>query len=193
MPGQHSGSPLAAIALKRCHFMPRMLPQRPPSRWAPVESGQLPTQHRPLYLLIKRLHFLPYQGSSKSHDRRRPVGAPWGQILRSPAIHAIVVNNFTFHYALYILMNWMPTYFEELLGTLLPALFSGNPPGYTLQFAGCGQTIAATCFRYRPINDGRCKICAIPGHFRFLSLVRILWRLDDCALELACCHRKEAH
>ena len=55
---------------------------------------------------------------SKQPGRRRPSGAPWGRMLRSPAVLAIIVNNFTFHYALYILMNWMPTYFSELLGAL---------------------------------------------------------------------------
>lgn len=38
---------------------------------------------------------------------------PWKRIMSSPAVWAIVVNNFTFHYALYVLMNWLPTYFEQ--------------------------------------------------------------------------------
>uniref|UniRef100_A0A0D9XPX4 Major facilitator superfamily (MFS) profile domain-containing protein n=1 Tax=Leersia perrieri TaxID=77586 RepID=A0A0D9XPX4_9ORYZ len=42
----------------------------------------------------------------------RTVKIPWGRILFSPPIWAIVVNNFTFHYALYVLMNWLPTYFK---------------------------------------------------------------------------------
>lgn len=37
---------------------------------------------------------------------------PWKRILISLPVWAIVVNNFTFHYALYVLMNWLPTYFE---------------------------------------------------------------------------------
>ncbi|KAL6556742.1 putative anion transporter 5 [Orobanche gracilis] len=37
---------------------------------------------------------------------------PWRKIIFSPPIWAIVINNFTFHYALYVLMNWLPTYFE---------------------------------------------------------------------------------
>ncbi|KAL2326516.1 hypothetical protein Fmac_025574 [Flemingia macrophylla] len=37
---------------------------------------------------------------------------PWVKILTSFPVWAIVVNNFTFHYALYVLMNWLPTYFE---------------------------------------------------------------------------------
>lgn len=32
-------------------------------------------------------------------------------------VWGIVMNNFSFHYALYVLMNWLPTYFE--LGLLL--------------------------------------------------------------------------
>ncbi|KAL4348605.1 hypothetical protein GQ457_17G004250 [Hibiscus cannabinus] len=37
---------------------------------------------------------------------------PWKRILVCGPVWAIVVNNFTFHYALYVLMNWLPTYFE---------------------------------------------------------------------------------
>lgn len=40
------------------------------------------------------------------------VNIPWMKILTSLPVWAIVVNNFTFHYALYVLMNWLPTYFE---------------------------------------------------------------------------------
>lgn len=40
---------------------------------------------------------------------------PWGVMMRSPAVCAIVVNNFAFHYATYVMMNWLPTYFQKLL------------------------------------------------------------------------------
>lgn len=56
--------------------------------------------------------------NGKSKSRRVPVvvtngnGIPWLKILTSLPVWAIVVNNFTFHYALYVLMNWLPTYFE---------------------------------------------------------------------------------
>ncbi|XP_050368697.1 probable anion transporter 5 [Argentina anserina] len=42
----------------------------------------------------------------------RTAEIPWKKILLSLPVWAIVVNNFTFHYALYVLMNWLPTYFE---------------------------------------------------------------------------------
>lgn len=42
----------------------------------------------------------------------RTTSIPWKRIMLSLPIWAIVVNNFTFHYGLYVLMNWLPTYFE---------------------------------------------------------------------------------
>ncbi|KAL6967139.1 putative anion transporter 5 [Sarracenia purpurea var. burkii] len=42
----------------------------------------------------------------------RSAQIPWKRIILSLPVWAIVINNFTFHYALYVLMNWLPTYFE---------------------------------------------------------------------------------
>jgi hypothetical protein len=39
--------------------------------------------------------------------------ALWASLLRSSAVWAIVVNNFAFHYAFYLVMNWLPTYFNR--------------------------------------------------------------------------------
>lgn len=44
---------------------------------------------------------------------------PWGVMMMSPAIWAIIATNFAFHYATYVLMSWMPTYFHHLLGESL--------------------------------------------------------------------------
>lgn len=50
----------------------------------------------------------------KQLQEKAKVGAiPWKKIFLSLPVWAIVVNNFTFHYALYVLMNWLPTYFEK--------------------------------------------------------------------------------
>jgi ACS family sodium-dependent inorganic phosphate cotransporter len=40
---------------------------------------------------------------------------PWRRMIVHPAVWSIVVNNFTFHYAFYIVMNWLPTYFDKVL------------------------------------------------------------------------------
>lgn len=37
---------------------------------------------------------------------------PWGVLIRSSAVWAILSNNFAFHYATYVLMSWLPTYFQ---------------------------------------------------------------------------------
>ena len=47
---------------------------------------------------------------------RKPRGTPWGGLLTSPAVLVIMLNNFTFHYAFFILMSWMPTFYEQKLG-----------------------------------------------------------------------------
>lgn len=52
----------------------------------------------------------------------KPGSTPWGRMLKSSALWAIVINNFTFHYAFYVIMNWLPTYFESLLGVELSTL-----------------------------------------------------------------------
>ncbi|CAM9760326.1 unnamed protein product [Choristocarpus tenellus] len=44
---------------------------------------------------------------------------PWGVMIRSSAVWAIVSNNFGFHYGTYVLMSWMPTYFQDLVGVSL--------------------------------------------------------------------------
>ena len=46
----------------------------------------------------------------------RPVATPWRAMLTHPAVWAIVVNNYTFHYAFYVVMNWLPTYFDKVGG-----------------------------------------------------------------------------
>jgi hypothetical protein len=47
------------------------------------------------------------------HAKGRPAPTPWRAMLCSPAVWAIVVNNFAFHYAFYVVMNWLPTYFNR--------------------------------------------------------------------------------
>lgn len=53
--------------------------------------------------------------ASGATRRRRALKTPWKNILSHPATWSIVINNFTFHYAFYIVMNWLPTYFDKVL------------------------------------------------------------------------------
>ncbi|XP_010251702.1 PREDICTED: probable anion transporter 6 [Nelumbo nucifera] len=64
----------------------------------------------------------------------RPVKVPWKRMLISLPIWAIVVNNFTFHYALYVLMNWLPTYFKQGLHLSLQDMGSSKMFPYLNMF-----------------------------------------------------------
>ena len=52
----------------------------------------------------------------------RHNATPWRSIILHPAVWAIIINNYSFHYAFYVVMNWLPTYFDRLLGTNLALL-----------------------------------------------------------------------
>ncbi len=44
----------------------------------------------------------------------RPPSTPWAKMMRHRAVWAIILNNFTFHYAFYVVMIWLPTYFDKV-------------------------------------------------------------------------------
>lgn len=52
---------------------------------------------------------------SAGKAKARRVPTPWRRMITHPAVWAIVVNNFTFHYSFYVVMNWLPTYFDKVL------------------------------------------------------------------------------
>jgi ACS family sodium-dependent inorganic phosphate cotransporter len=53
---------------------------------------------------------LPVLSTESSTRKKTPM-----EFLKHPSVLAVVVNNFTFHYAFYIVMNWLPTYFDTVL------------------------------------------------------------------------------
>lgn len=55
--------------------------------------------------------------SPKGKGAPRPT--PWARLAASPAVWAITASNFAFHYAFYVVMNWMPAYYGRLLGAPL--------------------------------------------------------------------------
>ncbi|XP_047046169.1 probable anion transporter 7 isoform X2 [Lolium rigidum] len=64
----------------------------------------------------------------------RTVKIPWRRIIFSLPVWTIVVNNFTFHYALYVIMNWLPTYFELALKLSLQDMGSSKMLPYFNMF-----------------------------------------------------------
>lgn len=77
------------------------------------------------------------------HSIRTPK-IPWKRIIFSLPVWAIVANNFTFHYALYVLMNWLPTYFELGLKRSLQEMGSSKMMPYLnmFLFSNIGGVIA---------------------------------------------------
>ncbi|KAL3838577.1 hypothetical protein ACJIZ3_023168 [Penstemon smallii] len=86
---------------------------------------------------------LPIRGSQKTKVERA-AKIPWKRIILSVPVWAIVVNNFTFHYALYVLMNWLPTYFELGLNFSLQEMGSSKMIPYLnmFLFSNIGGVIA---------------------------------------------------
>jgi ACS family sodium-dependent inorganic phosphate cotransporter len=65
----------------------------------------------------------------------RPAATPWRRLAAHPAVWAIVINNFTFHYAFYLVMNWLPTYFDKVLRADLGATGAVKTLPYLTMFA----------------------------------------------------------
>lgn len=92
---------------------------------------------------------LPTKGNQKlkvenGGSSARTAKIPWKNILVSLPVWAIVVNNFTFHYALYVLMNWLPTYFVQGLQLSLQEMGSSKMMPYLnmFLFSNIGGVIA---------------------------------------------------
>ncbi|GLC38691.1 hypothetical protein PLESTB_000590700 [Pleodorina starrii] len=64
----------------------------------------------------------------------RPGPTPYRRMMSSPAVWAIVVNNFSFHYAFYVIMNWLPTYFNHVLKVELNSLGGAKTVPYLVMF-----------------------------------------------------------
>ncbi|GKV15542.1 hypothetical protein SLEP1_g26324 [Rubroshorea leprosula] len=84
-------------------------------------------------------YLLPINASQKQKLENggtagRTTKIPWKRIFISLPVWAIVVNNFTFHYALYVLMNWLPTYFEQGLQLSLQEMGSSKMMPYLNMF-----------------------------------------------------------
>lgn len=76
----------------------------------------------PVYMQPLPISSLEANVNSRSLDMKKRDAIPWRHIMLSLPVWAIVINNFTFHYALYVLMNWLPTYFSQGLGVSLENL-----------------------------------------------------------------------
>ncbi|KAL7599341.1 hypothetical protein Lser_V15G23174 [Lactuca serriola] len=79
-------------------------------------------------------YLLPIRDYQKLKAEIITTQIPWRKIFLSLPVWAILVNNFTFHYALYVLMNWLPTYFELGLKFSLQEMGSSKMMPYLNMF-----------------------------------------------------------
>ncbi|KAL8224430.1 hypothetical protein R6Q57_019905 [Mikania cordata] len=77
---------------------------------------------------------LPVKDGQSQRDKTDKSQIPWRRIFLNLPVWAIVANNFTFHYALYVLMNWLPTYFELGLKSSLQEMGSSKMMPYLNMF-----------------------------------------------------------
>ena len=71
----------------------------------------------------------------KKNTAAAPKAIPWSDMLRSSAVWAIIINNFVFHYSVYVIMNWLPTYFEHVVKVQLTGLGLFKAFPYLAMFA----------------------------------------------------------
>lgn len=77
---------------------------------------------------------LPVKDGQIQRTKTEKSQIPWRRIFLNLPVWAIVANNFTFHYALYVLMNWLPTYFELGLKSSLQEMGSSKMMPYLNMF-----------------------------------------------------------
>lgn len=111
------------------------------AREAPGSEASLQQGRTEALLALQMEALQAAEAGEGGHDKEAskqkgpaPGAIPWAGLLRSMAVWAIVVNNFTFHYAFYVLMNWLPTYFEQGLHAPLAHMGAAATIPYLLMF-----------------------------------------------------------
>ena len=96
-------------------------------------------------------------GNGRGEDAdAEPVAAsrriPWGTILRTPAVWAIIVNHFCHNWSLYVMLAWLPSYFKTTFGVTLAnaGLLSAAPWLVSFAMANVAGAVAD-----RMIRQGR--------------------------------------
>ncbi len=74
---------------------------------------------------------------------------PWGRILRTPAVWAIITNHFANNWTLYVLLAWLPSYFKATFNVSLASagLLSAAPPMATFLMANLAGNAADRLLR----------------------------------------------
>jgi len=128
---------------------------------------------------------------------KKKADVPWGALLRCVPLWALIANNFTFHYAFFILMSWLPTLYDALgadpgrMGALkmLPYLVMGvcSNVGGVLADALIGRHVGVTRTR-KLLNtigflSASLGLLALPGARSLNRAVAVAcWSMGSLAL-----------
>jgi sugar phosphate permease len=86
--------------------------------WWYLEYRNLPEEHR----MVNRAELAHIRGLSATGEinqaviERGAANVPWGTLLRSPNMWAIMCAYFTYVYCLYIFLTWLPSYLVDARG-----------------------------------------------------------------------------
>jgi ACS family sodium-dependent inorganic phosphate cotransporter len=102
-------------------------------------------------------HFLarddaPPASSSVVASQTAHRAIPWGQLLRLPAVWAIIVGHFASNWGLYVLLAWMPTYFKSTFGVSLASAGVLSAAPWLVNFVAANL---AGAWADRMLRDGR--------------------------------------
>ncbi len=124
--------------------------------------------------------FLGVSNGRASYAEQPPAekrSIPWGRIMRTPAVWAIIINHFAHNWTLYVLLAWLPSYFKTTFGVSLAnaGLLSAAPWLTSFAVANVAGSIADWM-----INGGRSRtfvrktmqITGLLGTAVFLLLVQ---------------------
>ena len=118
--------------------------------------------------------------SGRSPDVEPPTAdraIPWGRLLRSRAVWAIIINHFCSNWALYVLLAWLPSYFKTTFNVSLAnaGLLSAAPWAAYFAMGNIGGWVAdAMIARGRSVTFVRktMQISSLVGSGAFLLLVQ---------------------
>jgi sugar phosphate permease len=82
--------------------------------WWALAYRNLPEEHRLVSgAELEHIRGVDDQGKVKPANIERSASVPWGTLLRSPNMWAIMCAYFTYVYCLWIFLSWLPTYLAD--------------------------------------------------------------------------------
>jgi sugar phosphate permease len=126
--------------------------------WWYLEYRNLPEEHR----MVNRGELAHIRGLSPTGEinqaviERGAANVPWGTLLRSPNMWAIMCAYFTYVYCLYIFLTWLPSYLVEARGfTLLKVGFLASLPLFAMVI---GDTVGGVATDWLLKKTGNAKL-----------------------------------